>query len=74
MSKLHILYNVIALYLLKCDTKAKKLPKRYKIVHISVCDKHKIDFTKKPKAFSFFNIFKIGEEFPQDLICFRPLK
>ena len=28
-----------------------------KIVHISVRDNNKIDFTKKPKAFSFFKYF-----------------
>ena len=27
-----------------------------KIYHISVRDYHKIEFTKKPKAFAFFNI------------------
>ena len=37
-------------------TRAKKLPKINKIAHISVSDNRKIYFTKKPKAFSFFNI------------------
>ena len=35
------------------NTKVKKLPKRNKISYISVCDKHTIDFTKKPKVFQF---------------------
>ena len=42
------------------------------IAPILVRDNRKIDFTKKPKAFSFFNIlsdiFRIGEELPMDLI------
>ena len=43
-----------------------------KIADIWVHDNRKIDFTKKPKAFSFLiflsEIFRIGVELPQDLI------
>ena len=60
--KLHVPCNQQLNISLNVNTKAKKLPKINKIVHISVRDNRKIGFTKKPKTFPFFNIFRIGVE------------